>query len=1014
MRAIRWGTLLALPLVVGLTQEALHADVVIEIANGDSVTGTIRPASEEEVFAIQVPAGAAVSASAKGLKQANGATLPARLQLLDAEGRDLAADTVKTNQKGAKFKKLVVPATGEYRLVVTGEGLTSGEYQLNVKWKSPKQVKDALELDDDEQEFPFSADRGAFLTVTAKAAKRSPAAPHLLRIEGPNGFRFDGFGEPTTGTKHVAKNVLLTESGSYSLFLVSDTETDGDVSVKLKVKPPRPTKRKLSVTSLDIGADLDGDDLARGRIVTVSGGEVRLGGEVPVELSGSGVDVPADALPTATPILVGSAPPITSLPEPNLQEAGSAVFFGPPGLRFAVPATVRLRFDPTGFQGDFSGLRVVRREGNGSVDVVPPGDVSVDGAAGVVSFPVSGFTTFQVFGPPPPAPIDPSASDTLTANAVARLIRGDDDFDAISADLAEARRLDFTNQAAAVFLAFSDLLDFTQSEGFGAGGDLRSLAERSGLTPVTAPNFWDQTVVQELHGQGEIKDTAPNSSEFATYARSELRMALVDFLTTTANVNTDFEYRISNLDARDRFFDGSAADDTESVWVDFGDVQYFRAVVHLALAAVEFVDAYDAAAFSPNTLDRTEFPARDRVGFLADTFPDLGTLARPSKLIDARAQLQQALLAWERGSTYLFDESPDQRANGFLTPFRNAFRGQDDRVPNAARDRAIGADLGQRQFAEHVLDRMLLVGDRDLELAQGGVGVPITRRHRLNLERVFSVGLDPRDLLDDLTYQNPFTGRRDVGVEDLADIDGDLLTADGFVTRLFGEVPVAGDIQGVGTDLVGLRIDSPPTSTHTVDGSFADWDFGTDSVQLVTPPSAGLDEDAPSPGELWMSRDATHLYFASTAPVADQLTFDLKLTQPGAPRARASKYTILEFVDGDRTPREEDIVGPKRLLIGRGRFIDDQVVRASIAEGSDGTEIAVPLALLPNGTHVEIEFHVGFAVDPDSVEQDLREFFLRPRPGFDGQLYRPFVSGTGGRYPDRHTFRRGDIFVRIR
>jgi len=140
------------------------------------------------------------------------------------------------------------------------------------------------------------------------------------------------------------------------------------------------------------------------------------GGSVSAANGAAGISVPSGAL--ASPVR------ITVTPEPALAAAnpmvGSAFLFEPSGTQFAVPATMKIRFDEGAFRPgtDLSKVRLARLEGG---RWVPRGeDVQVNPATREVQGRVSGFSRWAAWVDPcTPRSLQPLAgtrSETLTAD----------------------------------------------------------------------------------------------------------------------------------------------------------------------------------------------------------------------------------------------------------------------------------------------------------------------------------------------------------------------------------------------------------------------------------------------------------------------------------------------------------------------------------------------------------------------------------------------------------------------
>jgi hypothetical protein len=121
---------------------------------------------------------------------------------------------------------------------------------------------------------------------------------------------------------------------------------------------------------------------ARGGTISVSAGEEP-------QLAGTRLTVPAGALSADTQLTLelGRAA-IAASPR------GPVAVWGPSGTTFATPARLTL---PVALQGpeEAALLEISVEEADGSRFVIPSSELTVDVGAGLVSFPVKGFTRFQ-------------------------------------------------------------------------------------------------------------------------------------------------------------------------------------------------------------------------------------------------------------------------------------------------------------------------------------------------------------------------------------------------------------------------------------------------------------------------------------------------------------------------------------------------------------------------------------------------------------------------------------------
>lgn len=400
-----WAAPIALGL--GLTATVL-ADVDVEVENGNKVQSTLDTADETEVFRARLAAGTRLVAVVKGKKTKGVGRPTPRLQLDGPPGTDLGGDRLAEKKSGAKLRGYVVPEDGEYVLRVTGEGETTGDYQLVVKWKVPRRSKLAGTLDGSISQHEVPVLAGSRLDVLVKRKGKGDLLPRVQSV-ALGDFEPELPAADEGSKRHKIRLEDLPTTGTCTITLGADVGT-GEFRGVAKVKQPRVQKTKVAVTNAQIGGAGEGGNFAKGAIAGPTGRLVEIGESGPPDLGGSQVLIPPGALPSSTPVVIGTAPPIEEADDPTatdgLAPAGPTVFFGPEGQVFETPVTVTIPFDPDRFPGDdFSSLRVVERQGNGKERTFDPDDGGIDGDAGTVSFPVSHFTAFRAFGPPPPPPI---------------------------------------------------------------------------------------------------------------------------------------------------------------------------------------------------------------------------------------------------------------------------------------------------------------------------------------------------------------------------------------------------------------------------------------------------------------------------------------------------------------------------------------------------------------------------------------------------------------------------------
>jgi hypothetical protein len=399
IRTLRTLPLLALA-ALGLLAAPAAAGVDVAVGNGDKVTGTLLPADEVESYRVLVPAGAVFKLKVKGKPAKKGDPKPpVTLRLFDPQG-NLAAQGIE-KKTSATLKGYRAEETGEYRIQVQGDGNTSGNYQLVVKWKSPKSFR--FDVDDpgpgDPSLSELPLDAGATLTIKLKAAKGSEATPVAERLTGASDFERDLPAPNAGATSHTVKKQVVPVFGAATL----QSSGGGPYSVSVKVKPPKPAKRKIDLTQKVLGSSPTGGDVAFGQVVGPGGGEVAVSVDDSAIIGGSGVDIPAGALSTPTAVLVGTSTPMPTQ-EDGDQPAGPTVFFGPEGLTFQQDVTVTIPFDVEAFAANAGELSVFTRDEDGNITEITEFTVDLD--TGTCSFQVSHFSSFRVYGPALPPPVE--------------------------------------------------------------------------------------------------------------------------------------------------------------------------------------------------------------------------------------------------------------------------------------------------------------------------------------------------------------------------------------------------------------------------------------------------------------------------------------------------------------------------------------------------------------------------------------------------------------------------------
>ncbi|MHC4470693.1 MAG: hypothetical protein ACYS99_06990 [Planctomycetota bacterium] len=471
---------------------------------------------------------------------------------------------------------------------------------------------------------------------------------------------------------------------------------------------------------------------------------------------------------------------------------------------------------------------------------------------------------------------DPERSDQLTRQAVNSLLAGDDDFNAIIAKLDEAIVEYPESPTPHFFRALTSFLRFVEQTAMEPGGAFTDLYVRAGFTEVGGQGFWDFSLGRTDHMEGLVKDTVPGSTEIVAYSRDTALAEIDTLLAELEKVPTDFEYRIGNLDRAGHFLDGDPLDDTETVWIDYGDVRLVIAGVSVLKSFMDFVHAYDLDGVDPNDFDTEDDPDLDLLDVLEQTYPDVAKLVRPAMLASAKQHFMDAFDAYQAGATHILAETSEQRDNGLFAPYRSTFRGSTYFETPAERDQFITEEASFRTWMEGLIAQFDVNADYTILTLPDGTAVGPDDQVTANFFRLWE-GLDLRDTYLK-TIVDPFTGKKRLGVTSIDDLTTEMLTLDGLIAKLRGVAPGPGDLLvGDSYDVFDskpgqyhLRVDSVPQDVDgkTVDGSLADWTLGTDSVQISITPQAAAKAPRPDLGSVYLSRDDTYLYVGITVDVS--------------------------------------------------------------------------------------------------------------------------------------------------
>jgi hypothetical protein len=409
-------TVLAVAAALLLAPRA-RADLTVQLGNGDRVSGAFLPAGEVETFTAFIPGGATVTATAKGKKVKGKPTPVVSISLFDPDGSEVGQDETVTLPTGERIANFGVEVTGlhTFRLVST----EAGDYTFSAKWRVPPVTRETLFLGGagDLQTVSFAADVGSSVTVSAKRARGSQALPRILGIDAEDfSWSSDPIDPPANpnATSQTVRGVRIGGAGgAYAVSIADDSIEGGDVAVTVVVTPPKQKPRKVDLGLKQTGSD-PVNQYGKGAIFGPDGGDLLLEEEGTSILDGTSISIPPGALANPTVILVTTAPPVVP-PGGNSQPGGPAVNFGPDGLQFregdgGEQVFITIPFDAEAFGDDPDAVEVYVRDSKGKVSLVTPkSSYVIDTVAGTVTFPVSHFSSYQVFVPRRPRPADLNA-----------------------------------------------------------------------------------------------------------------------------------------------------------------------------------------------------------------------------------------------------------------------------------------------------------------------------------------------------------------------------------------------------------------------------------------------------------------------------------------------------------------------------------------------------------------------------------------------------------------------------
>lgn len=359
---------------------------------GDRFLGALDDAEDIDVLRFHSVAGAELTLV---LTAAKSDVVP-HLELVDLSDDSTVVDAgpLKPGKGKVVVKKLVLPSSGAYDLLITSDDGSTGSYQFKLVEKLPKALKkiklEQLVSSGDDLELAFDAVAGMEIDARISAGKKSAANPLAPVLDGPVGSVPLGESLQSKlkpkGDSHRLKKLGLDLGGSYTLRSENGAEEDGTLKLVFGLRRQKLPKRTL-------------EELPSGEAEATSlSGTVLAAND---DLGLANVEVVLEGLPSVTTdanghFLIQDPPP----GEVRLVIDGSAASNGPVGASFGQLEVVT--------QVDDEGESVL------SNAVVLPDLSSNQGAQDTVDVDaLSGVTTAPIEA----APVDPDSKIELAAEA---------------------------------------------------------------------------------------------------------------------------------------------------------------------------------------------------------------------------------------------------------------------------------------------------------------------------------------------------------------------------------------------------------------------------------------------------------------------------------------------------------------------------------------------------------------------------------------------------------------------
>ncbi|RKY18180.1 MAG: hypothetical protein DRQ55_14055 [Planctomycetota bacterium] len=252
--------------VVALAQGALGFSAAL--SNGNKASGELGDDDPSDEVVFDGLAGTQVTIIQRRVGKTD---LIPKLKLVDPDAAVLVstdeadpefdAEQVKLTAKSAMLRKVVLPQTGRYRLLIQRES-GAGPYKLSFREKLPLEARriklskpDDVTLGPKQHEIVFDAKAGTRITGTFRGSKKDGLKLVLSSLQDPDGVQLlqtledgtvlgaqDLIERVTVGKDQISvrlKQVALPAFGSYRMVWSAGGETSGIVTGRFNLRPPK-------------------------------------------------------------------------------------------------------------------------------------------------------------------------------------------------------------------------------------------------------------------------------------------------------------------------------------------------------------------------------------------------------------------------------------------------------------------------------------------------------------------------------------------------------------------------------------------------------------------------------------------------------------------------------------------------------------------------------------------------------------------------------------------------------